>query len=68
MSEDKYKQAARAIIKAGTLPFPVNETLLEILHLLLTEQDLIFIDAFKRKSSQTMEELKKSSALPEEQL
>jgi Na+-translocating ferredoxin:NAD+ oxidoreductase RNF subunit RnfB len=68
MSEDKYKKAARAIIKAGTLPFPVNETLLEILQLLLTEEDLIFIDAFKRKSSQTMEELKKSSTLPEERL
>lgn len=68
MSENKYKQAARAIIKAGTLPFPINDKLLEILQLLLTEEDLIFIDAFKRKSSQTMEELKKSSTLPEERL
>jgi ferredoxin len=65
MSKDNYKQAARTIIKAGILPFPINDTLIDILQLLLTEDELTFIDAFKRKSSQTIEELKKSSKLEE---
>ncbi len=68
MSKDIYKQAARTIIKAGTLPFPINDTLIGILQLLLTEDELTFIDAFKRKTSQTMEELKKSSKLEENEI
>ena len=68
MSDEKYKKAAHIIIKAGVLPTPVNKTLIEILKLLLTEEELDFIDAFKRKTSQTMEQLKKSSKLPETQI
>jgi NAD-dependent dihydropyrimidine dehydrogenase PreA subunit len=68
MSEENYKKAARTIIKAGILPFPINNTLLEILQLLLTEDELNFIDAFKRKTSQTLEELKKSSKLEEKEI
>jgi NAD-dependent dihydropyrimidine dehydrogenase PreA subunit len=68
MSEENYKKAARIIIKAGILPFPINNTLLEILQLLLTEDELNFIDAFKRKTSQTLEELKKSSKLEEKEI
>ncbi len=68
MSDEKYKKAAHIIIKAGVLPTPVNKTLIEILKLLLTEDELDFINAFKRKSSQTMEQLKNSSKLPETQI
>jgi len=68
MSDEKYKKAAHIIIKAGVLPTPVNKTLIEILKLLLTEDELDFINAFKRKASQTMEQLKKSSKLPETQI
>ncbi|MHA1320525.1 MAG: ATP-binding protein [Promethearchaeota archaeon] len=68
MSDEKYKKAAHTIIKAGVLPTPVNKTLIEILKLLLTEDELDFINAFKRKTSQTMEQLKKNSKLPESQI
>ena len=68
MSEEKYKKAANIIIKAGSLPFPVNDTLIEILKLLLTEEELEFINACKRKTSQTMEQLTKSSKLSEAQI
>jgi phage tail tape-measure protein len=61
MSEEKYKKAANIILKAGSLPLPVNDTLVEILKLLLSEEELDFINAFKRKTSQTMEQLIKSS-------
>ena len=68
MSDEKYKKAAYIIVKAGVLPTPVNKTLVEILKLQLTEDELDFINAFKRKTSQTMEQLKKSSKLPETQI
>ncbi len=65
MSLDKYRKAARVIVKAGFLPFPVNDTMIELLKILLDEEDLDFIMAFKRKPSQTMEQLKVSSKMSE---
>ncbi|MFX0020517.1 MAG: hypothetical protein ACFFAF_17470, partial [Candidatus Hermodarchaeota archaeon] len=68
MSVDKYHKAARVIIKAGFLPFPINNTVIELLKILLDEDDLDFIMAFKRKPSQTMEQLKVSSKMLEEEI
>ena len=68
MSDEKYKKAGRVIVKAGVLPFPINDTLLEILKKIIDEDELDFIMAFRRKLSQTLEELKKSSKLPEEEV
>ena len=65
MSDEKYKKAAYIVVKAGILPTPVNKTLIEILKTQLTEDELDFINAFKRKTSQTMEQLKRTSKLPE---
>ncbi|MFX1492984.1 MAG: 4Fe-4S binding protein [Promethearchaeota archaeon] len=68
MSVDKYRKAARVIVKAGFLPFPVNDTMIELLKILLDEEDLDFIMAFRRKPSQTLEELKISSKMLEEEI
>jgi ferredoxin len=66
--DEKYKKAAHIIVSAGRLPFPINETLIEILKYLIQEDELEFISAFKRKKSQTLEELKKTSKLSEEEI
>lgn len=68
MSEAKYRKAARTIVKAGFLPFPINDTMIKILKLLIDEEELDFIQAFKRKPSQTMEELKTSSKMSENEI
>ena len=71
MSEDinkKYKNVAQIIIKNGILPFPISETLLEILKFFITPEDLDFLLAFKRKASQTMDELIKSSKMSEKEI
>ncbi|KKN26189.1 hypothetical protein LCGC14_0877190 [marine sediment metagenome] len=68
MSEEKYRRAARVIVMAGRFPLPVNETLIEILKYLIDGDEIEFIMAFKRKKSQTLEQLKKSSKLPEEEI
>ena len=63
MLDEKYKKTANIIVKAGILPFPLNDTLIKILkHIITEERDLDFIiKAFKRKFSLTMEQLKKST-------
>ncbi len=68
MSLEKYKKAARVIINAGQFPFPINDTLLEILQMTINEDDLDFIIAFRRKVSQTMDQLKKSTKMSEEEI
>lgn len=68
MLDEKYKKAAHIIVKSGALQTPVNNTLIEILKTQLTEDELDFINAFRRKTSQTMEELKRTSKLPEAQI
>ncbi|MFX0022210.1 MAG: ATP-binding protein [Candidatus Hermodarchaeota archaeon] len=68
MSDLKYKKAARAIVKAGPIPFPINDTMIQLLKILINEEQLDFILAFKNKPSQTMEELKLSSKMSENQI
>jgi Pyruvate/2-oxoacid:ferredoxin oxidoreductase delta subunit len=69
MSEKKYKKAAQIIIKAGMLPFPITDTLMEIMHLLYTEEEVDFIaKAFKRRASLTMKQLKNNTEMSEEDI
>ncbi|HMF30573.1 MAG TPA: 4Fe-4S binding protein [Candidatus Lokiarchaeia archaeon] len=66
--EKKYADAANAIIKAGIIPFPNNDTVHEILKNYLDEDDLDFIiKAFKGKPSLSIDEVvKKTKLSPEE--
>jgi ferredoxin len=68
--DQKYTLAAQVICKQGTVPFPVNDTTISILKLVIedNEEELDFIYAFRQNASQTMEELKKSSTLPEKKI
>jgi ferredoxin len=68
--EKKYERAAQVICKQGMVPFPVNDTTISILKLVIedNEEELDFIYAFRQNASQTMEELKKSSTLPEKKI
>jgi len=69
MSEQDYRKAGNIIVKSGMLPFPITETLLEILRLLYTEGEIDFINkAYKRKASQTLEELITSSKMEKENI
>lgn len=69
MSEKNYKKAAQIIIKAGMLPFPITDTLMDIMHLLYTDEEVKFITkAFRRKPSLTMDQLKEKTGMPEEEI
>jgi ferredoxin len=59
----KWKRVADIIVGAGVLPFPITDTLLEILKFYLDENDLEFIRNFRTKTSMSQEELVKKSKL-----
>ncbi|MHA1485745.1 MAG: hypothetical protein ACTSSC_01070 [Promethearchaeota archaeon] len=66
--DKKYKKAAQVINSAGGSPYPITDTLIKILKHLVDEEYLDFIIAFKKSRSQTMDQLKESSGLSEEQI
>ena len=71
MSSDidvKYKQVANILNKAGGFPYPITNTMLDILKLNIEENNLDLVMAFKKNISQTMEQLKESSGLSEEEI
>jgi Na+-translocating ferredoxin:NAD+ oxidoreductase RNF subunit RnfB/predicted transcriptional regulator len=65
---DKYRKVAKIIIGAGTIPFPLSDTVIEILQQYLDEDDLDFITAFKISTSMTMEQLRKKIKLSDEEI
>ncbi|MFX1320158.1 MAG: ATP-binding protein [Promethearchaeota archaeon] len=64
----KYRKAADIINKAGQFPYPVTDTLIEILKHNIKEENLDFIMAFEKNLSQTIEQLKASCGLREEDI
>ena len=63
----KYEKAARIVNSAGGTPLRVGKALIAILrHIVPDEKDLDFLDHFKEKKSQTMEQLRETSGLSEE--
>lgn len=68
--DNKYERAAQVICHRGMVPFPVNDTTISILKRVIQddEEELDFIEAFRTQPSQTMEQLKESSHLPEEKI
>lgn len=69
MSEKLWYKTARTVVKAGGMPFPVTETLIELLKNMITEEQADFIaKIFVRKPNLSTEELKKKSILEDEAL
>ena len=66
--DEKYKKAGEIISTAGGTPLPVNDTLIKLLKYFIMEDELDFIFSFREKKSQTMEQLKLSSGLSEEEI
>jgi len=65
---DKYKKATEIVNAAGGTPFPVTTTLIEIIKSLVEKDQLDFILAFESSKSQTLEQLRKSSGLPDDEI
>ncbi len=68
MSESDYEKALNTIFKAGGFQFPFSETVHEILKITIKDENLDLLLAFGEKTSQTMDQLKESSGLSEEEI
>ncbi|MFW9785802.1 MAG: 4Fe-4S binding protein [Candidatus Heimdallarchaeota archaeon] len=66
--DERYKNAVQVINSAGGSPVPVTDNTVAILKHIVEEEHLDFIMAFKGKRSQTMEQLKESSGLSEDEI
>lgn len=66
--DDKYREVTATINKAGGTPFPETDTLVDIVKLLVAEDELDMILAFKEQKSQTMDQLKESSGMAENEI
>ena len=62
-----WYKAARTIVKAGQLPMVVNDDLIELLRLIMTDEQAEFITVF-RKPSLSIDQLKDKTNLDEEAL
>jgi len=59
MSEKLWYKAARTVVKAGHLPFPISETLIELLKQLMTEEQAKFISqVYSRKPNLNLDQIK----------
>ena len=67
MNTKLWRKAAQVIVSAGAMPFPVSDTLIEILHIKMTEEQANFILVFKRPSL-NLDEIKKKSKLSEKEI
>jgi Pyruvate/2-oxoacid:ferredoxin oxidoreductase delta subunit len=61
-SEALWTRAAHTINKAGMIPFPVNETLIELLQEILTDEQAEFLQAFD-DPSQNLEQLEQKTGM-----
>lgn len=66
--DEKYKNAVQVINSAGGTPVPVTDNTIAILKYIVEEKHLDFIMAFKARRSQSIEQLKESSGLSEEEI
>jgi len=67
MTDKFWKKVARTIVKAGTIPFPINETMVEFLNTTLNEDQAKFILIFNKRSL-NIDEIKAKTDLDDDSL
>jgi len=67
--DEEYIKAAKVVCKQGMFPFQVSDTAVNIIkHVVKSEQELDFICAFSKASSQTLEQLTAASGFKEQKI
>ena len=61
MKDQHYHEAAETVIRAGNIPFPVNDTLIDILKTILTPEEARFVTLFHKPLNR--DEIKGESGL-----
>ncbi len=66
---EKYIKATKVVCRQGMFPFQVSDTAVNIIkHVVKSEQELNFICAFNKASSQTLDQLMASSEFNEQEI
>ena len=69
MSEQLWSKVARTVAKAGQMPMPINETLIELLQGIMTEEQAEFIiKVYSRKPSLNIDQIKEKIDLDDDSL
>ncbi|MCF8062321.1 MAG: 4Fe-4S binding protein [Deltaproteobacteria bacterium] len=70
MMEEKVSKAAEVVCKQGMIQFPVSETARAIVSSVVgdNERELDLIEAFREKSSQTLDQLVETTGLPQDRI
>jgi len=69
MNDKLWYRLSRVIVKAGKMPFPINDTLIELLQNIITERQAEFIiKAYNRKPNMNLGEIKKKTGLDDDSL
>ena len=64
MDDKLWYRLSRVIVKAGKMPFPINDTLIELLQNIITEEQAEFIiKVYNRKPNMNLGEIKKKTGL-----
>ena len=66
--KEKYVQAVKAINSASGTPLGISDTTIDILKFIVPEEYLDLIIAFKKRKSQTLDQLKENSGMLEEDI
>ena len=68
-TREKYLSAGKIFVRAGILPFPLSDTLLDILRFYLDEKEIDFVNgSFNDQVSLTMDQLREKSGLPDHEI
>lgn len=67
-TQDIWYKTARTIVKAGYMPFPISDTLIKLLKLLITEKQARFIQVFKKQPNLTLDQIKKNTDFNEQEI
>ncbi|MBU2644708.1 4Fe-4S binding protein [bacterium] len=66
--ETAYRKVCETIVAAGGTPFPVTNTLVEIVKRIVSENEIEVILGFTEKKSQTLEQLLETTHLSEDEI
>jgi len=66
MDENIWKNAAQATINAGSIPFPVTNTVIDLLQTIMDEKEAAFINIFTKPLN--MKEIQEKSGMDDESL
>ncbi|MCK4823056.1 hypothetical protein KA005_45260, partial [bacterium] len=68
MDDKFWNKIARTFGKAGGLPFPINDTIIELTKTLVTEEEGTFITKIFRKPSMNIDQIKSRTDLDEQSI